>query len=375
MENKRAWKNRIMAFVMVAVVMVSVFSTTLVTHAAESVTIIQDAFEEPYVGDNAGYVNVLVEDKGGDRYVFTYSWNITVLSSIDNNASTSKEYITSFDSAMNIEVVTEYDQIKFMPFVSVPWNNTGLNTAIVTLNRFTGGGTGNTMTSRQFTCDGDDVIFHALPSATVIGIQVKGNYGTLKTDITTVDGTNSWGQPFNVIWADDNTFLKVFKDVSSNVELIFNNVRLNTSYLANIKDTVSSEFNTLNKFVSNISDDVSNMLSKITSHFPNVESVLDNINRRLGYLVNSPDTEETEEFEQSNNEQADKLNGLNEQSKVEKVEPGNVANDVGGYIDGNAVANYGTVLAIFTNNNYVLDCLLVVFAMALVSYVLFGKKG
>ena len=55
---------------MVAVFMVSVFSTTLVSNAAESITVIQDAFEEPYVGDNAGYVNVLVEDKGGDRSVF-----------------------------------------------------------------------------------------------------------------------------------------------------------------------------------------------------------------------------------------------------------------------------------------------------------------
>lgn len=360
---------------MVAVFMVSVFSTTLVSYAAESITVIQDAFEEPYVGDNAGYINLLVEGRDDIRYVYTYSWNFTVLSSIDNNASANKEYITSFDSSMSIQVDAANKHLIFKPFVSVPWNNTGLNTAIVTVNRFTGGGTGHTLFSQQYPCNGENLL-HFYPNVDeIIGIQVKGNFGLISTDITDANGTNSWGEPFSVIWADDNVFLKVFNNVSTNVSSIFNSVKTNTNYLSSISNTVTNGFNTLNGYTSSIKSSVSSILGKITSHFPVVEDVLNNIYRRIGYLVNSADKEETEQFEQSNNEQADKLNGLNEQNKVEKVEPSDVASNVGGYIDGNAVANYGTVLAIFTNNNYVLDCLLVVFAMALVSYVLFGKKG
>lgn len=375
MEKKRAWKNRIMAFVLVAVFMVSVFSTTLVSNAAESITVIQDAFEEPYVGENAGYINILVEDKDSSRYVYTYTWNFTVLSDYVVNNPEGKVYITSFDSAMNIEVNTANRQLIFKPYVSVPWNSTGLNTAMVTINRFTGGGTGHTLISQQYPCNGDNVLNFYPSVEKILGIQIKGNYGLVKTDITNADGTNSWGIPFNVVWSDDNAFLNVFEKVVDNVGAIGDVVKTNSSYLQSISYSVSSGFSTLNNYVSSIRSSVSTILNKVTAHFPTVESALDNIYRRLGYLVNSPDAEETKEFEQNNNEQANKLDSLNEQNKTEKVEPSDVANDVVGYVDGTAVANYGTVLAIFTNNNYILDCLLVVFAMALVSYALFGKKG
>ena len=82
----------------------------------------------------------------------------------------------------------------------------------------------------------------------------------------------------------------------------------------------------------------------------------------------------TDKFEEENKEQSDKLNNLNEQNKTDKVEVDNASGSVDGYIDGNAISNYGELLKIFTNNEYILRCILVVLAIGLVSYVLFGKK-
>ena len=80
------------------------------------------------------------------------------------------------------------------------------------------------------------------------------------------------------------------------------------------------------------------------------------------------------DFKQNSSSQSSKLDSLNQQNKVDKVNIDTASGTVDDYIDDNAISNYGVVLSTFTGNAKVLQMLLIVLAVGLVSYVLFGKR-
>lgn len=129
--------------------------------------------------------------------------------------------------------------------------------------------------------------------------------------------------------------------------------------------------------------DIYDCLDRIEMQLVDVNAKLDETNSWLYDIWDSiqnffnprdEDIETTDKFTEDNNAQSDKLNDLNEQNKVDKVDPGNASGSVDAYIDENAILNYGVMIQIFTNHEYILKCIMVVLAVGLVSYVLFGKK-
>lgn len=92
------------------------------------------------------------------------------------------------------------------------------------------------------------------------------------------------------------------------------------------------------------------------------------------FTPDEEDKEESSKLENESNDKTDKLDDLNEQNKTDKTDIDGASNSVDENIDLESIDNYGKVLAVITENQYILQILLLVFSVALVAYVLFGKK-
>lgn len=89
---------------------------------------------------------------------------------------------------------------------------------------------------------------------------------------------------------------------------------------------------------------------------------------------NVEDDTKVEEFNSTSKEQSETLNELNEQNKTDKIDVDSTSNEIDTNIDTEAIENYGTVLSVFTNNTHIFQYILIVLAVALIAYVLFGKR-
>lgn len=89
---------------------------------------------------------------------------------------------------------------------------------------------------------------------------------------------------------------------------------------------------------------------------------------------NAVDDTKVEEFNSTSKEQSETLNDLNEQNKTDKIDVDSTSSEVESNIDTDAIGNYGTVLSVFTSNAHILQYILIVLAVALIAYVLFGKR-
>lgn len=86
------------------------------------------------------------------------------------------------------------------------------------------------------------------------------------------------------------------------------------------------------------------------------------------------DREAVEEFNSTSKSQSDSINELNEQNKTDKIDVDSTSSEIDSNIDTEAIENYGTVLSVFTSNTHILQYILIVLAVALIAYVLFGKR-
>lgn len=86
------------------------------------------------------------------------------------------------------------------------------------------------------------------------------------------------------------------------------------------------------------------------------------------------DKNKVDDFANNSNAQSQNIDALNQQSQSEKVDINSASGSVDSYIDTNAISSYSGVLASFTGNPHILQFILIVLAVGLVSYVLFGKR-
>ena len=86
------------------------------------------------------------------------------------------------------------------------------------------------------------------------------------------------------------------------------------------------------------------------------------------------DKNKVDSFANNSASQSQNINELNKQSQSEKVDINSASGSVDSYIDTNAISSYSGVLASFTGNPHILQFILIVLAVGLVSYVLFGKR-
>lgn len=121
-------------------------------------------------------------------------------------------------------------------------------------------------------------------------------------------------------------------------------------------------------------------LSQINDDFDVNNDYLNNIYTELSSFhqdmitQTSTDKNVTDGFKQDSNSQSSELNNLNQQAQADKIDINSASGSVDQNLDLDVDANYGVLLSTFTNNKNILTMLLAVSSMALISYVLFGKR-
>lgn len=90
---------------------------------------------------------------------------------------------------------------------------------------------------------------------------------------------------------------------------------------------------------------------------------------------NASDEEWVNDFENKKNEQTEELDGLvSDMDSMNKPSSGDIISDTNEYISSDSVAEYSNLLSTVTNNSIVTTMLLSALSIALVGYVLFGKR-
>lgn len=130
--------------------------------------------------------------------------------------------------------------------------------------------------------------------------------------------------------------------------------------------------------------DIMMYLVQISSHTGNLSNILleNNITRKavvdirnaLKLELDSIEQEQMDDFKNNSGVQSDELTSLNQQNQLEKPDVDSVSQQVDSVLDVEMDANYGMLLSSLTNNNRILTMMLVCSAVALISFVLFGKR-
>lgn len=207
----------------------------------------------------------------------------------------------------------------------------------------------------------------------ISGASFKGNVSGIK-----YNGSN-YVPSVSVTWNKEAENLTKLNDIVSAI------YTLNTS-LGGKLDSLITKINTLITEVDNLEELLVSVEECVWTYLPGIweetVSIQDDTTRiieileMLEYAICADDTNQgaMDEFGSSSSAQSDKINGLNEQNKTDKADVGSSSDAVDDYIDTEAIGDYGVLLSVFTGNSHILRMILIVLAVATISYVLFGKK-
>lgn len=83
---------------------------------------------------------------------------------------------------------------------------------------------------------------------------------------------------------------------------------------------------------------------------------------------------DSEQFDSETSEKSDEIGGLIEESTTNKPDVDEMSNSIDSNLDMTSANEYGAVLLNITENEYILQMLLIVVTVAIIAYVLFGKR-
>lgn len=221
----------------------------------------------------------------------------------------------------------------------------------------------------------------------IYGYIYKGNVGQVNSGIS--------NQSFAVYFNDDGQVQKLAQiysailssntlsntQISKLTEIINQNTNIKQT-LDSISSYVTSCYNEL-KESNNLSQQQLDKLNDVLSRIDNLIQKQINANNWLQniwtsiqrfFTSDSADKNKVDNLANNSASQSQEINELNQQSQSEKVDINSASGSVDSYIDTNAISSYSGVLASFTGNPHILQFILIVLAVGLVSYVLFGKR-
>lgn len=345
----RLRKSIISICVAVCMCFLSVCSFSINTHAAGEVYL---PYNEPSTSDSQGYV-VLGIDMDGTREYVTFHWALSgSIEKLPFDINITQNSIT-FSCALD-----NFDSIYVDGYIAY-YNYEGVYRVLKSYN---------------LAVDDEITFRHNFSSGIVVkSYFVRGAVGALSTPYTTVI-------PGKVVFlggVSGSELLSVLNQV------VAGTVDINTYLRANIP--------TINGYLKSIDSDVSVMTPLLQDYLPyiqyiftfldnNIENVLNTISYRLGTIIedlgvqSAEDKQASDEFTESAQSQSNALNQATQDSQTEKVDADAAAGTIDSNLDFNAVNEYSNVLVVITHNSTVVTMLLIVMCVALISYVLFGKR-
>lgn len=328
----------LIGFLMVCLVFMSSFLISFDSNAAGNEYYV--SYSQPTANELCGYLNVSASNGGGTLY--TYFWNI----------------------------VPDWNEA----------NNSGRECYMYILVN------GNSVVFHPY-CYGSTAYmsFGYYDSSGALTILYNGSIG-LNTYENTQNFTGIWGLSSggNAMFGTTGSWSTVLVRWNQSVDAGVLNSKLDEvlTELAKIDGDTTSIISQLeNIYNQNIAtnqklDNINALLNEIKSEQQETNSWLQKIWTSIQRFFDSDsaDKNKVDNFANNSNAQSQNINELNQQSQSEKVDINSASGSVDSYIDTNAISSYSGVLASFTGNPHILQFILIVLAVGLVSYVLFGKR-
>lgn len=350
-------KNRIMCIVSAFVLFCGcVFSSSLKANAQVSQTGYEFYlnYARPMVSDNAGYINVLFSDYS----VVTYFWNINCNTS-DGSVSPASAYIDLTSNSLTFGPLVDLDDYETVSYNFYSINKYGIQYMLKTSE--------SSNVKRTF-------------SNTIIGWKAYGD--------VVVSSTISTNTIFTVYYADDGSSLLLMEVIDLLMWTYEVDVDIyNTAHsILNSVDGLENQLTAVTDYLKSVDEQLSEIKDELQGIYDKLDEILEEEKKQTSWLEKiwnsiqefiNPDEEQKEQsdaIKDKTNEQSNELKDLTEQSKTEQVDIGQASATVDSAIDGNAMANYGVMLQIFTNNDYIFKCLLLTITISLVAFVIFGKR-
>lgn len=208
-------------------------------------------------------------------------------------------------------------------------------------------------------------------------------YGNVLVDSYIIPTIN-----FSVYYSDDGSsalLMDILNYVVASVDL--SDVILSKLYdilysVDGVENQLNSVINYLNSIDTELEDigisldEINNKYDDLLKETKKQTSWLEKIWNSIQEFINpsDEDEEDSEKIENDTTDKKDALDELNEENKTEKTDVEDASEDVDENVDLDTIGSYGAVLSGITENEYVIQILLLVFSVAFVSYVLFGKK-
>lgn len=218
---------------------------------------------------------------------------------------------------------------------------------------------------------------------TVLAYKYAGNVGSISSSVV------GDAYPFNVYFSEDGSAVLLqgilscllsMQNIDSSILTTLNNILSSVDGVENQLSQVVSWLNTLNANTTLIDSKLASLLDKADRLIEEQEDSNTWLQKiwtsiqRLFKGDNVEDDAKVDEFGDTTTQQSDKISDLQEQNKVEKVNPDSASSSVDSNIDAEEIGNFGTVLTVFTGDTHILQYILIVLSVALISYVLFGKR-
>lgn len=344
-------KNIVSLMCAVMVISIGIFSTSFDVYA-QSISATREfyvGYPEPSTNDGSGYFCVVYRDSDYYYHLNTYFWNLSFSPDVDNHVS---------DGVVSMSVVKSGNKVTFDPV-----------------------------------CEGDVEFFNwqfaEYTSSDVLKFLKFGNYD-LSVSPYTYDYSSEGnivaclyggnvvdvrGFPWDVVpvihWADSPSGLELNQVLND----LYNKLIDFEGDLSAIYSKISDIYNqniTIQQKIELLIELEEDILVQEKEQTSWLEKIWNSIQEFIN--PKSADEEAANDFNAESEAQKNEIDSLNQQNQTEKVDVNSATSQVDSNINYDNMAEYGGVLATITNNNYVLQMILIVVSVAIIAYVLFGKR-
>lgn len=339
------------------VLMLSICSFSFTSKAADY----SIYMSRPQTSDNSGYLEVLFQNKStGDYLVQTFFWN--QFESVIDGAS--------YTYSMDINITTS--KIEFIPGSQcclLALSSDGRDVPII-LAKF------------------NETYTFTASAYNFIAYKVYGNYGNVSCSFS------GYKVDWNVLYTEDYTVVNRLVDIYNQLVQANSNDTTIINILNNILSSVDTAESKLEKL--ELLDDLLSSLNEIgnsvTEYLPIMSDKFDEFNSWLIEIydllneqtVSDDEKANMEDFKENSQQQGEELNDLNEQNKVDKEDVGDLSDKVEPPKEEEPPSeeepkeekkvDFNQVIITITGNEFVSQALITVLGIALIGYVLFGKR-
>ena len=316
------------------------------------------SYAEPSVTDYSGYINVLLQS-GSQFEIWTFCWTLHGYTE------------SGLETPLTLNMVVNPNSIEFHG-----WGRTGSLDGY-SLFLYAYNSRGNLVVLKN-SLDNGGYTFNT--SWTIVGAKNGGNYYLQKNYSQT--------QLFSVHYSEDGSAV-LLRDIVELLQYDMESddyIRETVYGILNSVDGLENQLVAVTNYLKSVDDKLKNIKDELDDIYDKLDELLDEEKEQTSWLgkiwesiqeflnPSDSDKENSGSLKENSQSQSNQLNELNKENQTEKLDPQQASGSVDANIDTNAITNYGTVLQVLTNHDYILRCLLLTVSVGLVAYVLFGKK-